>query len=93
LSVLYRGDKTTLSVTVAGRRLGKASSVPAQRAGRPVGGIGDEAWILNSGRTIVARAGGQTVKLTLSGRNSRDRLHLLPSLAALAAHRLAARNS
>jgi len=66
-AVVYRGDGVTASVTVANGALGGLSSGPARRFGRPLPGIGDEAWILNRDRTAVVRVGTLTAKVTISG--------------------------
>jgi hypothetical protein len=47
LGGLYRGEELTVSITVAKGALGGLSSGPARRWGRPVPGIGDEAWLIN----------------------------------------------
>jgi hypothetical protein len=66
-SVVYRGSGTTVSVTVASGALGGLSSRPARFLGRPLPGIGDEAWTVNSDRTAVVRVGALTAKITISG--------------------------
>ena len=98
-AVVYRGDGVTASVTVADGALGGLSSGPARRFGRPLPGIGDEAWILNRDRTAVVRVGTLTAKVTISGpgftdqsvagRRGPGRYALISELAATIATRLA----
>jgi hypothetical protein len=67
LGGLYRGEELTVSITVAKGALGGLSSGPARRWGRPVPGIGDEAWLINGHHTVVFRVGVHTGKVTVSG--------------------------
>jgi hypothetical protein len=64
---VYRGEELTVSITVAKGALGGLSSGPARRWGRPVPGIGDEAWLINGHHTVVFRVGVHTGKVTVSG--------------------------
>jgi hypothetical protein len=80
-SVIYRGASRTLSVTVTGSRLGEIGQRSGSRSGRAVPGIGEEAWQLNRGRTVVFRLGPAYGKVTLSG----------PSEPRLVAHLAATR--
>jgi hypothetical protein len=99
-AVVYRGDGVTASVTVANGALGGLSSGPARRFGRPLPGIGDEAWIMNRDRTAVVRVGTLTAKVTISGsgftdqsvagRSGPGRYGVISELAATIAARLAA---
>jgi hypothetical protein len=99
-AVVYRGDGVTASVTVAEGALGGLSSGPARRFGRPLPGIGDEAWIVNRHRTAVVRVGKLTAKVTISGpgftdqsvagRSGPGRYGVISELAATIAARLAA---
>jgi hypothetical protein len=84
---IYRGTSRTLSVTVTGSRLGEIGQRSGSRGGRAVPGIGDEAWQLNRGRTVVFRLGPAYGKVTLSGPGEP---RLVAHLAATAATRLAA---
>jgi hypothetical protein len=98
-AVVYRGSGVTASVTVADGALGGLSSGPARRFGRPLPGIGDEAWILNRDRTAVVRVGTLTAKVTISGpgftdqsvagRGGPGRYGVISELAATIATRLA----
>jgi hypothetical protein len=91
LGGVYRGEELTVSVTVATGALGGLSSGPARRWGRPVPGIGDEAWLINRHHTVVFRVGDQTGKITVSGTASCALPpDVLPRLATTVAGRLAA---
>ena len=84
---IYRGASRTLSLTVTGSRLGEIGQRSGSRGGRAVPGIGEEAWQLNRGRTVVFRLGPAYGKVTLSGPGEP---RLVAHLAATAATRLAA---
>jgi hypothetical protein len=88
---VYRGEQLTVSITVATGALGGLSSGPARRWGRPVPGIGDEAWLINRHHTVVFRVGIHTGKVTVSGAAPRALPpDVLPRLAITIAGRLAA---
>jgi hypothetical protein len=88
---LYRGEGVTVTVTVADGFLGSLTSL-ARRRGQPLPRVGEEAWLLNGGRTAVLRASGLTVKVTISGSAARSLPpDALPRLAAAVAGRLAQR--
>jgi hypothetical protein len=80
--VVYRGDGITVLVTVAEGFLGGLAAL-ARRRGQPLPGVGDEAWLLNRGRTAVLLVGGLTAKVSAGGSATRS----LPpdALARLAA--------
>jgi hypothetical protein len=84
---IYRGTSRTLSVTVTESRLGEIGQRSGSRGGRAVPGIGEEAWQLNRGRTVVFRLGPAYGKVTLSGPGEPS---LVAHLAATAATRLTA---
>jgi hypothetical protein len=84
---IYRGASRTLSLTVTESRLGEIGQRSGRRGGRAVPGIGDEAWQLNRGRTVVFRLGPAYGKVTLSGHGEPG---LVAHLAATAAARLTA---
>ena len=87
-SVVYSGEGITVIVKVADGFLGSLTAL-AQRRGQPLPGVGDEAWLLNRGRTAVMRAGGLTAKVTIGGSAARSLPpDVLPRLAATAAGRL-----
>jgi hypothetical protein len=79
---VYRGEGITVIVTVADGFLGSLIAL-ARRRGQRLPGVGDEAWQLNRGRTVVLRAGGLTAKISVGGSATRS----LPpdALARLAA--------
>jgi hypothetical protein len=81
-SAVYRGEGITVIVTVADGILGSLTAL-ARRRGQPLAGVGDEAWLLNGGRTAVLLVGGLTAKVSAGGSATRS----LPpgALARLAA--------
>jgi hypothetical protein len=89
-STVYRGEGITIIVKAAdGVRRGLTSL--ARRRGRPLPEVGDEAWLLNRGRTAVLRVGGLTAKVTIGGSAARSLPPgALPRLAAAVAERLPA---
>jgi hypothetical protein len=91
LGAIYRGAELTVSVTVAEGAMGRLSSGPARRWGRPLPGLGDEAWLINGHHTVVFRLGSYTGKITISGSASCSLPpDVLPRLATAVAGRLAA---
>ena len=91
LGGIYGGEELTVSITVARGAWGGLSSGPARRWGRPVPGIGDEAWLINRHHTVVFRVGTHTGKITVSGAASCALPpDVLPGLATTVAGRLAA---
>jgi hypothetical protein len=92
-STVYRGDGLTIIVKAADGVLRGLTSL-ARRRGRPLPEIGDEAWLLNRGRTAVLRVGGLTAKVTVGGSAARSLPpDALPRLAATVAERLPAHAS
>jgi hypothetical protein len=85
--VIYKGEGSTLSLTVTSGRTGRLGRRLARQAGDPVPGLGDQAWIMSSGRTLLTQAGPVTVKLTLQGGRRPD---VLIELAGMITGRLAA---
>jgi hypothetical protein len=85
--VMYRANRITLSVAVAGALPG--GSLPPRRGGQRLPGIGDEAWLISQGQTVVARVGGTFLKIRLSGRRAPAGCEQLPGIAATVAARLA----
>lgn len=66
----------------------------ARRRGRPLPEVGDEAWLLNRGRTAVLRVGEVTARVTIGGSAARSLPPgALPRLAATVAERLPAHAS
>ena len=92
-TTVYRGDGLTIIVKAADGVPRGLTSL-ARRRGRPLPGVGDEAWLLNRGRTAVLRVGGLTAKVTIGGSAARSLPPgALPRLAATAAERLPAHAS
>jgi hypothetical protein len=88
-SAIYRGESVTVIVTAAEGIPGSLSYRPARRFGRPLPGIGDEAWLLNRDRTVVLRVGEITAKVTVGGSAARSLPpDVVPGLAATLAGRL-----
>ena len=87
-SVVYRGERITVLVTVADGFLGGLAAL-ARRRGQPLAGVGDEAWLLNHGRTAVLLVGGLTAKVSAGGSATRSLPpDALARLAATVAERL-----
>ncbi|MGH3400550.1 MAG: hypothetical protein ACRDPO_38305, partial [Streptosporangiaceae bacterium] len=92
--VIHKGRDGTLSV-VAARGAVADLNLRFGRRGTPLPGIGDEAWLLSRGRTVIVRAGAQvakvtvTVTVTVSGRGAARAPVPLDRLAAAIAARLA----
>jgi hypothetical protein len=88
-SALYRGESITVIVTAAEGIPGSLSYRPARRFGRPLPGIGDEAWLFNRDRTVVLRVGEITAKVTVGGSAARSLPpDVVPGLAATLSGRL-----
>jgi len=87
-SVVYRGEGITVIVTVADGFISSLTAL-ARRRGQPLPGVGDEAWLLNRGRTAVLLAGGLTAKVSAGGSATRSLPpDALARLAATVAERL-----
>jgi hypothetical protein len=87
-SAVYRGEGITVVVTVTDGFLGSLTAL-ARRRGQPLPGVGDEAWLLNGGRTAVLVAGGLTAKVSAGGSATRSLPpDALARLAATVAERL-----
>ena len=73
----YQGNGVTVSLITTSGRVGEVNARAARRSGRPLPGIGEEAWLLHRGRMAVVQAGGKTVKLTVAriGTGSAGRGH------------------
>jgi hypothetical protein len=101
--VRFRGTPTSFATTCQGRgvtvclvtiggRAGEVNAKAARRSGRPLPGIGEEAWLLQQGRMAVVRAGGKTVKLTIRDGPAQVPPDAVTRLAAIVAERLAERS-
>jgi hypothetical protein len=87
-SAVYRGEGLTIIVTATDGFLGSLTSL-ARRRGLPLPGVGDEAWLLNWGRTAFLRVGERTAKVTVGGSAARSLPpDALSRLAAAVAERL-----
>jgi Predicted membrane protein (DUF2207) len=87
-SVVYRGEGLTVIVTAADNFLGSLTAL-ARRRGLPLPGVGDEAWLLNRGRTAVLRVGELTARVSVGGSAARSLPpDALARLAAAVAERL-----
>ncbi len=86
--VIHKGRDGTLSV-VAARGAVADLNLRFGRRGTPLPGIGDEAWLLSRGRTVIVRVGPQVAKVTVSGRGAARVPASLDRLAAVIAARLA----
>jgi hypothetical protein len=87
-SMVYRGEGITVIVTVADGSISSLADL-ARRRGQPLLGVGDEAWLLNRGRTAVLLAGGLTAKVSAGGSATRSLPpDALGRLAATVAERL-----
>jgi hypothetical protein len=86
--VIHKGRDGTLSV-VAARGAVADLNLRFGRRGTPLPGIGDEAWLLSRGRTVIVRVGAQVAKVTVSGRGAARAPVPLDRLAAAIAARLA----
>lgn len=91
--VSYRGSGVSLTLGVSDTRGGFAGAVPPRHGGRPLPGVGDRAWALDEGRTIVGQVGATFLRLKLRGRAADRAIGPLPGLAAIAASRLAAQHA
>jgi hypothetical protein len=92
-STVYRGEGLTIIVKAADGVPRGLTSL-ARRRGRPLPEVGDEAWLLNRGRTAVLRAGEVTARVTIGGSAARSLpVGALPRLAAAVAERLPAHAS
>jgi hypothetical protein len=81
----------TISFVTTSGRVGEMNARAARRSGRPLSGIGEEAWLINRGRTAVVQADGKTVKMTVRG-SARLPPGAVTRLAAIVAERLAERS-
>jgi hypothetical protein len=88
----YQGTGVTVSFITLSGRIGEINARAGRRSGRPLPGIGDEAWLLHGGKMAVIRVGGRTVKLTVRGEPARVPPDAITNLAAIVAERLMERS-
>ncbi len=86
--VIHKGRDGTLTVVAAHGAVADLN-LRFGRRGTPLPGIGDEAWLLSRGRTVIVRVGPQVAKVTVSGRGAARAPVPLDRLAAAIAVRLA----
>src|SRR5438067_11170080 len=56
----YRGNGVTVSLITTSGRVAEMNARAARRSGRPLPGVGEEAWLLHRGKMAVVRADGKT---------------------------------
>jgi hypothetical protein len=88
----YQGNGVTVSLITISGRVGEMNARAARRSGRPLPGIGEEAWLLHRGKMAVVRADGKTVKLTVRDGPARVPPVAVTRLAAIVAERLTERS-
>ena len=88
----YQGDGVTVSLITMSGRIGEMNARAGRRSGRPLPGIGEEAWLLHGGKMAVVRVGGKTVKLTVRGEPAQVPPDAVTRLAAIVAERLMERS-
>jgi hypothetical protein len=88
----YQGNGVTVSLITTSGRVGEMNARAARRSGRPLPGIGAEAWLLHRGTMAVVRAHGKTVKLTVRGGSAQIPPDAVTRLAAIVAGRLSERS-
>jgi hypothetical protein len=84
--VIFQGSRGNLTLVLMDGKIADWNARHARRHGIPLPGIGDGAWVRNSGRVAVVAVGDHVAKLLLSGGAMRQNL---PALASLVASRLA----
>lgn len=85
---LYSSPTASVSVIVMRGRIADLNLRAGQRSGRPLPGIGDEAW-LRRDRIVVLRVGDQVAKLSVTGRRGVPAPPVPLDVAAAVASRLA----
>jgi hypothetical protein len=88
-NMIVKGRDGTMSLVVTEGGLASVNEMIGRRAGTRLAGVGDEAWLLNRQRTVVARVGRRLVKLTVNSRGTTSQPDRLPAIAAMVAARLA----
>jgi hypothetical protein len=79
--MLYRGQNGNLSLIVAGSGVANFGVKVGQRSGTPLPGIGDGAWLVSGGKSVMMQVGGQVAKITISGKGVVGHPELMRSLA------------
>jgi hypothetical protein len=88
-NMIVKGRDGTLSLAVTEGSMASLNEMIGRRAGTRLADVGDEAWLLNKHRTVVARVGRRLVKVTVNSRGHTGQLDRLPAVAAMVAARLA----
>jgi hypothetical protein len=87
---LYRGENGNLSLIVASSGVANFGVKVGQRSGTPLPGIGDGAWLVSEGKSVMLQVGDQVAKITISGKGVVGHPGLMQSLAEKLAPRIAA---
>jgi hypothetical protein len=88
----YQGNGMTVNLIAMSGRVGEMNARAGRRSGRPLPGVGEEAWLLHGGKVAVVRVGGKTVKLTVRGGPAQVPPDAVTNLAAIVAERLMERS-
>jgi Predicted membrane protein (DUF2207) len=88
--VLYRGQNGNLSLIVASSGVANFGVKVGQRTGTPLPGIGDGAWLVSEGKSVMMQVGEQVAKITISGKGVVGHPELMRSLAEKIAPRIIA---
>ena len=88
----YQGNGVSVNLITISGRIGEMNARAGRRSGRPLPGIGEEAWLLHGGKMAVVRVGGKTVKLTVRGGSAQVPPDAVTNLAAIVAERLMERS-
>ncbi|HEY3906779.1 MAG TPA: hypothetical protein VGM14_22925 [Streptosporangiaceae bacterium] len=79
--MLYRGQNGNLSLIVASSAAANFGVKVGQRNGTPLPGIGDGAWLVSEGKSVMMQVGEQVAKITISGKGVVGHPELMRSLA------------
>jgi hypothetical protein len=86
----FRGDGVTVSLMVLGTgRIGQMNLNAGRKRGRPVMGVGSEAWLLSGDRSLVVGLPSGTFKMFANGLPEASRAAVLIPLARIVAGRMA----
>jgi hypothetical protein len=87
---LYRGQNGNLSLIVASSGVANFGVKVGQRSGTRLPGIGDGAWLVSEGKSVMMQLGEQVAKITISGKGVVGHPDLMRSLAEKLAPRIIA---
>jgi hypothetical protein len=86
----FRGQGVTITLMVMGTgRIGQLNLNAGRKRGRPVGGLGREAWLVSSDRSLVVGLPAATFKVIANGLPEASRGAALVPLARIVADRIA----